>query len=61
MNLKNSIKSVNYSQINLGFSCLQTWTCFFYLKKGIRGGFTLAVKRYAKVNNKYMGEQHNDQ
>ena len=28
-------------------------------EKGIRGGITLAVKRYAKTNNKYMKDQYN--
>ena len=28
-------------------------------EKGIRGGFTQAVKRYAKANNRYMKDLYN--
>ena len=29
------------------------------LEKGIQGVITKAIKRYAKVNNKYMKDQYN--
>ena len=32
---------------------------FLMFEKGIRGGITQAVHRYAKVNNKYMGDLYN--
>ena len=32
---------------------------FLMFEKGIRGGITQAVHRYAKANNHYMGDQYN--
>ena len=34
---------------------------FLIFEKGIRGGITQAVYRYAKVNNVYMGNQYNSE
>ena len=30
------------------------------VEKGIRGGICRAIYRYAKANNKYMGEEYNE-
>lgn len=32
---------------------------FIFMEKGIRGGLVQAVQRYAKANNKYMGDKYN--
>ena len=42
-----------------GLELLRDMDMLLMFEKGIRGGITLAVKRYAKANNKYMKDQYN--
>ena len=59
VSMKKGAKAANYAPTSLGFNCVQT-DMFLIFEKGIWGGITQAVQRYAKANNKYMREQYND-
>ena len=58
--MKKGAGDVRYAPTSSGLSCLQTWIDMLLMaEKGIRGGITQAVKRYVKVNNKYMKDLYN--
>ena len=48
--MKKDIKTVNHAP---------TRDMLLMVEKGIRGGITQSVKRYAKANNKYMKDLYN--
>ena len=58
MGIKKVVSTVNYAATILGLSCLHI-DMLLMVEKGIQGGITQAVKRYAKANNKYMKDLYN--
>ena len=59
MSIKESAKNVNYALDEFRLQLLTDIEMLLMVEKGIRGGITQTVKRYAKANKKYMKDLYN--
>ena len=57
--MKKGAKTVNYAPNEFWLELLTDIDMWLMVEKGIWGGITQAVKRYARANNKYMKDLYN--